>query len=55
MIANTGTEMARAILELIENPAQRQSMERQARLTVERSFNWDVIARRQKQLYEELA
>jgi glycosyltransferase involved in cell wall biosynthesis len=55
MIANTGTEMARAILELIENPAQRQSMERQARLTVERSFNWDVIAGRQKQLYEELA
>jgi len=54
MIANTGTEMARAILELIENPAQRQSMERQARLTVERSFNWDVIAGRQKQLYEEL-
>jgi glycosyltransferase involved in cell wall biosynthesis len=54
MIANTGAEMARAILDLLENPERRQAMEREARLTVERTFDWDVIARRQKQLYEEL-
>jgi glycosyltransferase involved in cell wall biosynthesis len=53
-IANTGPEMARAILDLLENPERRQAMEREARLTVERSFDWDVIAQRQKQLYEEL-
>jgi glycosyltransferase involved in cell wall biosynthesis len=46
--------MARAILDLLENPERRQAMEREARLTVERSFDWDVIAQRQKQLYEEL-
>jgi GT2 family glycosyltransferase/glycosyltransferase involved in cell wall biosynthesis len=54
MIANTGAEMARAILDLLENPARRQAIERAARLTVESSFSWDVIAARQKQLYEEL-
>jgi glycosyltransferase involved in cell wall biosynthesis len=54
MIANTGAEMAQAILGLLDNPAQRQATEREARLTVERTFDWDVIARRQKQLYEEL-
>jgi glycosyltransferase involved in cell wall biosynthesis len=54
MLANTGAEMARGILDLLENPARRQAMEREARLTVEQSFDWDVIAQRQKQLYEEL-
>jgi glycosyltransferase involved in cell wall biosynthesis len=54
MIANSGAEMAQAILDLLENPERRQAMEREARLTVERTFDWDVIARRQKQLYEEL-
>jgi GT2 family glycosyltransferase/glycosyltransferase involved in cell wall biosynthesis len=54
MIVNTGPEMARAILGLLENPARRQAMERAARLTVESSFDWDVIAARQKQLYDEL-
>jgi glycosyltransferase involved in cell wall biosynthesis len=54
MIANSGAEMARAILDLLENPERRQAMEREARLTVERTFDWDVVGRRQKQLYEEL-
>jgi GT2 family glycosyltransferase/glycosyltransferase involved in cell wall biosynthesis len=54
MVANTGAEMARAILDLLENPARRQAMEREARAAVERSFGWDVIARSQKRLYEEL-
>ena len=55
MIANTGAEMAQAILGLLDNPAQRQAMEREARLTVEHTFDWDVVGRRQKQLYEELS
>jgi GT2 family glycosyltransferase/glycosyltransferase involved in cell wall biosynthesis len=54
MLANTGAEMARAILDLLGNTEHRQAMEREARLTVERSFDWGVIAQRQKQLYEEL-
>jgi glycosyltransferase involved in cell wall biosynthesis len=53
-IANTGGDMARAILDLLADPARRQAMEREARLTVERAFGWDVIAERQKQMYEEL-
>jgi len=54
MIANTGAEMAQAILDLLADPARRQDMERAARLTVEHAFDWDVIAQRQKQMYEEL-
>ena len=54
LIANTGDEMAQAILDLLQDPARRQAMERQARLTVERAFGWDVIAARQQQMYEEL-
>ena len=54
IVADTGGEMARAILDLLETPARRANLEREARLTVEREYDWDVIARRQKQLYEEL-
>jgi glycosyltransferase involved in cell wall biosynthesis len=54
IVANTGTEMARAILDLLENPPRRQALERAARLTVESTFGWEVIAARQKQLYEDL-
>ena len=54
IVANTGSEMAAAIRELLENAARRQAIERQARLTVERRFNWDVIAAEQKRMYEEL-
>jgi glycosyltransferase involved in cell wall biosynthesis/GT2 family glycosyltransferase len=54
LVANTGTEMARAILDLLRDPARRQAIEREARFTVECKFDWDVIARRQRQLYEEL-
>ncbi len=54
VVADTGAEMARAILDLLENPARRESIEHAARLTVESKFDWDVIAGRQKQMYEEL-
>src|SRR6202035_4073932 len=54
MLANTGEEMSQAILDLLAQPARRREMEREARLTVERAFGWDVIAERQRQMYEEL-
>jgi GT2 family glycosyltransferase/glycosyltransferase involved in cell wall biosynthesis len=54
IVTGTAVEMAQAIRALIENPAQRQSIEQRARRTVERRFDWDVIARTQKQLFDEL-
>jgi len=54
IVASTGATMSQAILELFEDPAKRHSLERQARWTVESGFDWDVIARQQKLLYEEL-
>src|SRR5258708_5218904 len=54
IVTGTATQMGQAIHALVENPAERQSIEQQARLTVERWFDWDVIARAQKQLFDEL-
>lgn len=54
IVASTAAEMADAIGELFENPSMRQSLEREARRTVERDFDWDVIAERQTELYREL-
>ena len=54
VVCATGSEMAAAIRELLDDPDKRHAIERQARLTVERRFNWDVIAKQQKLLYEEL-
>lgn len=54
LVANTGREMVGAIRKLLDDPAQRHAIERQARQTVERRFDWDVIAKQQKALYEGL-
>jgi GT2 family glycosyltransferase len=54
IVSRTPAEMAQAIAELIENPAKRQSLEQAARKMVERDFDWDMIAKRQSQIYEEL-
>jgi glycosyltransferase involved in cell wall biosynthesis len=54
IVAETGAQMAVAIRDLLDNPGKRESIERQARMTVERRFDWDVIAGRQKRMYEEL-
>jgi GT2 family glycosyltransferase/glycosyltransferase involved in cell wall biosynthesis len=54
IVAETGTQMAAGIRGLLDNPAKRESIERQARMTVERRFDWDVIAGQQKRMYEEL-
>ncbi len=55
LVTPTPDEMARAIAELFENRALRESLEREARRTVERDFDWDKIAARQKELYNRLA
>jgi glycosyltransferase involved in cell wall biosynthesis len=54
IVTSTAAQMGQAIRALVENPTERQSIEQQARLTVERWFDWDVIARTQKQLFDEL-
>jgi GT2 family glycosyltransferase len=54
IISGTGCEMAGAIRDLLDNPARREAVERQARMTVERRFDWDVIAGLQKRMYAEL-
>ena len=54
IVTPTAEDMAEAITRLFEDSALRQSLEREARSTVERDFNWDKIAARQKQLYGEL-
>ena len=50
-MTETAEEMADAIAELVDHPARREALEREARLTVERDFDWDAIALRQKELY----
>ncbi len=55
MVTRTPEEMARAIQELFENHALRESLEQEARRTVECDFDWDKIAARQKELYSRLA
>jgi glycosyltransferase involved in cell wall biosynthesis len=54
VVANSGPEMARAVREMLDEPSKRQAIETQARQTVERKFDWDVIAKQQKTLYEDL-
>jgi len=52
IVAATGEEMASAIEDLLKNPDRRRALEREARQTVERQFDWDTIAVDQKRLYE---
>ncbi len=54
IVISTAAQMVQAIHTLIENPAERQSIEHQARQTVERRFDWDGIAKTQKQMFDEL-
>jgi glycosyltransferase involved in cell wall biosynthesis len=54
VVANGGAEMARAIRELLDDPGRRRVIEKQARATVERRFDWDIVASQQRRLYEEL-
>jgi glycosyltransferase involved in cell wall biosynthesis len=54
LVAEPAGQMADAIRELIADPARRRELEARARWTAERRFDWNEIARQQKQLYESL-
>ncbi len=54
VVTPTGAGMADAITELIRNPARRREIELQARETVIRRYDWDVIADQQKAFYNTL-
>jgi glycosyltransferase involved in cell wall biosynthesis len=55
IVVQTGPEMARAILDLFDDPLARKRIESEARRTVERDFDWDRIAARQAEIYRALA
>jgi GT2 family glycosyltransferase/glycosyltransferase involved in cell wall biosynthesis len=54
IVADTGREFAWAIAGLIGFPEDRRAIEVRARQTVVKRYDWDVIARRQAELYRSL-
>jgi glycosyltransferase involved in cell wall biosynthesis len=54
IVVNTGEEMAYAIAGLFDDPDTRRRIEHQARKTAVERYDWAVIAREQKRLYETL-
>jgi glycosyltransferase involved in cell wall biosynthesis len=54
VVTDSAEAMAAAITRLLNNPAERTAIEAHARVTVERVYGWDAIAREQKSLYENL-
>jgi glycosyltransferase involved in cell wall biosynthesis len=54
VLVRTATEMANAIESLLDDAGSRAVIERAARRTVEGSFGWDGIARRQRELYRSM-
>lgn len=55
IVTPTGIEMSAAIRSLMLDPDRRRALEDQARLTVEREFDWNEIGRRQSALYRRLS
>jgi len=54
IVVETADQMTQAIVHLFEHRAERESLEGNARRTVERDYDWDAIAARQKELYDSL-
>ncbi len=54
VVTNSAEEMARAIVRLLDQSQERKAMERRARRTAERLYDWDAIAERQMELYRSL-
>lgn len=54
LVTPAGAEMAAAVVDLFRDRERRRALERQARATAEARYGWDVIARKQKKLYESL-
>jgi glycosyltransferase involved in cell wall biosynthesis len=54
VLAESAAQFAAAIQDLLENPEKRRALEAAARATVQRDFDWDAIAARQRELYQSL-
>jgi glycosyltransferase involved in cell wall biosynthesis len=54
VVTRSAVEMASEINRLLDDPRARRAVEVAARATAERLYDWDVIAGRQKELYESL-
>jgi glycosyltransferase involved in cell wall biosynthesis len=54
VIADDPDDMAAAIALLLAEPDEREQLERHARDTAERYYDWDIIAKRQDALYRSL-
>jgi glycosyltransferase involved in cell wall biosynthesis/GT2 family glycosyltransferase len=54
LIADSGEEFARAVVDILRDAERRDSIGRNARATVERLYGWDAIAGLQKEFYESL-
>ena len=54
LVADTAEDLTQAIRKLLRDPERRKEIEHQARRTAEELFDWNLIARRQKQIYEHL-
>lgn len=54
LVAETAAEFAAAVRELLTNPEKRRALGRAARATAERDYDWNAIARRQRELYAAL-
>jgi len=55
ILVHSGAEMAEAIERLLRSPEECEKIADAARRRVEQSWGWDAIARRQDELYRELA
>ena len=53
-VASGAAEFAQAVRELLSDPERRSRLERDARAAAERDYDWDAIARRQRQIYDSL-
>ncbi len=54
IVADSPDQMAAEITRLLSRAEDRVALERQARWTAERLYDWDAIARQQKELYDQL-
>jgi glycosyltransferase involved in cell wall biosynthesis/GT2 family glycosyltransferase len=54
LVADTAEDLTQAIRKLLKDSERRKEIEHQARRTAVELFDWDLIAHRQKQIYEQL-
>ncbi|HWQ55036.1 MAG TPA: glycosyltransferase [Bryobacteraceae bacterium] len=54
-VAETAREFAEGVARLVEDPAARESMAREARLAAERNFDWKALGEKQRRILRELS